>query len=72
MQSRQVRPDPLHGISIPNSSSVSNFAVTRSSPEFFCVLFDITSEQLIELKCLLLNKTQKRILFITCEMSLGQ
>ena len=32
-----------------------DFAVTLSSPESFCVLFDITPEQLIELKWLLLN-----------------
>ena len=30
-----------------------DFAVTLSSPESFCVLFDITSEQLVELKWLM-------------------
>ena len=35
------------------------FAVTLSSPESFCVLFDITSEQLVELKWLMLNKHNK-------------
>ena len=49
-----------------------DFAVTLSSPESFCVLFDITSEPLLELKWLMLNKTQKMIPFITCEISLGQ
>ena len=36
-----------------------NFAVTLSSLESSCVLFDITSEQSVELKWLMLNK-QKR------------
>ena len=33
-----------------------DFTVTLSSPASFCVLFDITSRQLIELKWLMLNK----------------
>ena len=33
-----------------------DFAVTLSSPASSCVLFDITSRQLVELKWLLLNK----------------
>ena len=37
-----------------------DFAVTLSSPESFCVLFDITSEHSAELK------------WLTCEISLGQ
>ena len=49
-----------------------NFAVTFSSPESFCVFFDITSAQYVELNWLLLNKTQKMIQFITYEVSLGQ
>ena len=49
-----------------------NFAVTLSSPEPFCVLFDITSEQLIELKWQMVEQTQKMIPSITCEISLGQ
>ena len=36
-----------------------DFAVTLSSPECFCVLFDITSEQLVQLKWLMLNKFNK-------------
>ena len=48
-----------------------DFAVTLSSPESFCVIFDIPSEQLVELKWLMVN-TQKMIPFITCEISLGQ
>ena len=36
-----------------------DFAVTLSSPESFCVLFDITSEQTVELKWLILNKHNK-------------
>ena len=49
-----------------------DFAVTLSSPESFCVLLDITSEQLIEMKWLMFNKTQKMIPYITCENSLDQ
>ena len=48
-----------------------DFAVTLSSSESFCVLFDIISERLIELKWLMLKQTQKMIPFITCEISLG-
>ena len=36
-----------------------DFAVTLSSPASFCVLFDITSEQLVELKWLMLNKHKR-------------
>ena len=36
-----------------------DFAVTLSSPESFRVLFDITSEQLLELKWLMLNKHKR-------------
>ena len=36
-----------------------NFAVTLSSPESFCVLFDITSEHSAELKWLMLNKHKR-------------
>ena len=36
-----------------------DFAVTLSSPESFCVLFDITSEQLMELKWPMLNKHKR-------------
>ena len=36
-----------------------DFAVTLSSPESFCVLFDITSEQSVELKWLMLNKHKR-------------
>ena len=35
-----------------------DFAVTLSSPESFCVLFDITSEQSVELKWLMLTNTK--------------
>ena len=35
------------------------FAVTLSSPASFCVLSDMTSEQLVELKWLLLNKHKR-------------
>ena len=38
----------------------------------FFVLFDITSEQSVELKWLMLKQTQKMIPLITCEISLGQ
>ena len=36
-----------------------DFAVILSSPESFCVLFDITSEQLVELKWPMLNKHKR-------------
>ena len=36
-----------------------DFAVTLSSPESLCVLFDITSEQSVELKWLMLNKHKR-------------
>ena len=36
-----------------------DFAVTLSSPDSFCVLFDITSEQSVELKWLMLNKHKR-------------
>ena len=36
-----------------------DFAVTLSSPESVCVLFDITSEQVVEMKWLLLNKHKR-------------
>ena len=36
-----------------------DFSVTRSSPESCCDLFDISSEQLVELKWLILNKHNK-------------
>ena len=49
-----------------------DFAVTLSSPDSFCVLFDITSEQTAELKWLAnVEQTQKMIPFVTCEISLG-
>ena len=38
---------------------VFDFPVTFSSPESFSFLFDITSEQLVELKWLMLNKHNK-------------
>ena len=37
----------------------SDFAVTLSSPESVCVLFDITSEQSVELKWPMLNKHKR-------------
>ena len=49
-----------------------DFAVTLSSPDSFCVLFDITSELSIELKWLMLNKHKRWFPFVTCEVSLGQ
>ena len=36
-----------------------DFAVTLSAPESFCVLFDITSEQSVELKWLMLKKHKR-------------
>ena len=48
-----------------------DFAVTLSSPDSSCVLFDINSEQSVELKWLIFKQTQKMIPFVTCEISLG-
>ena len=36
-----------------------DFALTLSSPASFCVLFDITSERLVELKWQMLNKHKR-------------
>ena len=36
-----------------------DFAVTLSSPESLCVLFDITSAQLVKLKSLMFNKHER-------------
>ena len=47
-----------------------DFALTLLSLASLCVLFDITSRQMVELKWRILN-TQKMIPFITCEISLG-
>ena len=44
--------------------------MTLSSPASSCVLFDITSRQLVELADD--EQTQKMSPFITCEISLGQ
>ena len=49
MQSRQVRSDPLHGISIPKFVIGLDFAVTLSSPAPSCVLFDIALTLLMEM-----------------------
>ena len=49
-----------------------DFAVTLSSPTSSCVLFDIASWLLMELKWLMPNKHKKMIPFITCEISLCQ
>ena len=51
--------------------------MTLSSLESFCVLFDITSEQVVTSRQLVeqmgdVKQTQKMIPFITCEISLGQ
>ena len=46
--------------------------MTLSSPDSSCVLVDITLEQSVELKWLMLNKSQKMIPLIMCEISLGE
>ena len=51
-----------------------DFAVTLSSPDSSCVLFDITSEQSVELKWLILNKHKRwfhssRVKFLLVSMS---
>ena len=55
MQSRQARSDPIHGIDTKFVIGF-DFAVTLSSPASSCVLFDIASRLLMELKWLMLNK----------------
>ena len=52
-----------------NSSLVLTLLWLSSSPDSSCVLFDITSEQSVELKWLI--QTQQMIPLITCEISLG-
>ena len=54
--------EPIHCFARSNSSLVLTLLV----------LFDITSEQSVELKWLMLNKLKKMISFVTCEVSLGQ
>ena len=49
-----------------------DFAVTLSSPASPCVLFDIASRLLMELKWLMLKRTQKMVPITTCEISLCQ
>ena len=49
MQWWQARQDSFRCTARPNSSSPSDFAVFLSSPESFCVLFDITSQHSAEL-----------------------
>ena len=48
-----------------------DFAVTLSSPESFNVLFDITSEQSVELKWLMLNKDKRWFPQYICELVFG-
>ena len=59
MESRQARSDPSLGIVIPNWSSALILLWLFSSPTPSCVLFDITSEQLVELKWLILNEHKR-------------
>ena len=46
--------------------------MTLSSPDSFCVLFDITSEKIGRTEMSDVEQTPKMIPFITCEISLGQ
>ena len=48
-----------------------DFAVTLSSPDSSCVLFDITSEKLCRIEMANVKQRQKMIRFVTCETSLG-
>ena len=49
-----------------------DFAVTLSSPDSSCVLFDITSRTICRTEMANVKQTQKMIPFVTCEISLGQ
>ena len=46
--------------------------MTLSSPASFRVLFDISSEQSVELKWPKIEQAQQMIPFVTCEISFGQ
>ena len=73
----QVQSGPSTSGSLPRHLDTKfvigfDFAVTLSSPESSCVLFDITSRQVVDLKWLMLNKHKKMVPLITCEISLCQ
>ena len=77
MQWKIARRESFHCIARPNSSLVSTLTSRLCCDSFlhlilFCVLFDITSEHSAELKWPMLNKTQKIIPLITCEIPLDQ
>ena len=51
--------------------SNSSLVFTLSSPDSFCVLFDITSETICRTEMACAKQTQKMIPFVMCEMSIG-
>ena len=59
MQSRQARSDPPLGIVIPNSSSAWILLWLFLQLDLLCVLFDIVSRLLMEVKWLMLNKHKR-------------
>ena len=59
MQSRQARSDPLHGISIPNSSSAWILLWLFLHLHLLVFFFDNALTLLMELKWVMLNKHQK-------------
>ena len=71
MQSRQVRSDPLHGISIPNSSSALILLWLFLTCTFLCSFrhrFDaVDGAEMANVK-----QTQTMVPLISCEISLGQ
>ena len=71
MQSRQARSDPLHGISIPNSSSA--LILLRLFFHLHLLVFFPTSLWVADgTEMADVEQTQKMIPFITCEISLCQ
>ena len=71
MQQRQARQDSFRCIARPNSSSAS-ILLWLFLHLHLLAFFSTSSRQLVELKWLMLNKLQKMIPFITCEISLCQ
>ena len=59
MQSRQARQESFHCNARPKFIIGFDYAVTLSSPASFCVLFDIASELLMELKWLIVETNTK-------------
>ena len=72
MQQKLTHQRSFRCIARPNLSSISTFLWLFLHLNLFPFFFDITSKHSTELKWLMLNKTQKMIPFIMCEISFGQ